>query len=301
LIPLSSRLRLIACVGTLAAILLTGVVAHDAGASADAQDAKQAKAEVLEVCRARVGMDDDIGGVRGASFFNRIAELLEPGRVALVDVAGSGAPEAECALDYLLELGDDRAVPPARKILNRRRVAPGLKVSAIVAVGEFKDVASVDQIIEAFKRHEAWKTDDDEQIFKAAARALARLPDARGRSVLNAALADTRYPKFQHHTLIEAAGELGNDEAIPVLQKLLADAASAGDVGLRGFVAVSLAGIGPRGRELAIRDLEGITNYTVRRSTARSMVDKWHRQYQQMTDAAERAEIERSIRAVEPF
>jgi HEAT repeat protein len=285
---------------TAAAILLTGVVAHDAGASADAKDAKQAKAEVIRVCRERVAIEDDIGGSRGARLFIHIAELLEPGLVALADVAGSGAPEAQCALDYLLELGDDRAVPAARKILDRRRVATGLKVRAIIAAGWFKDVASVDKIIEAFKRHEAWKTDEDEQIFEAAARALGRLPDARGRSVLNAALADTRYPKFQHHALIEAAGEMGNDEAIPLLQKLLADAAGAGDQDLRGFVAVSLAGIGPRGRELAIRDLGGITTYTSRRRTARSMVDKWHRQHREMTDAAERAAIERSIFAVEP-
>jgi HEAT repeat protein len=284
---------------TAVAILLIGVVAHDAGARANAKDPKQAKAEVIRVCRERVAIEDDIGGSREARLFIRIAELLEPGLVALADVAGSGAPEAECALNYLVELDDERAVPAARKILNRRRVATALKVRAIIAAGTFRDVASVDKIIEAFKRHEAWKTDDDEQIFKAAARALGRLPDARGRSVLNAALADTRYPKFQHHALIEAAGEMGNDEAIPLLQKFLADAASDGKEDLRGFVAVSLAGIGPRGRELAIRDLEGLTDVTIWQRTARSMVEKWHRQHREMTDAAERAEIARSIRAVE--
>jgi HEAT repeat protein len=271
-------------------IVLTGLVAPEVGAAADTGDAA---AQVKEICQTLARADDDVGYLR-TSLFVRIIKLEEPGRVALLDIAGSKRPEAMCALNFLVELGEERAVPVVRKILNRRRTPRDLEIAAIAAAAAFKDVDSIDKIAEAFKSK-------DEDIVRAATYALGSLPDARGLRILNAALIDPRYPPPVHFDILTAVGTTGNEAAIPLLEQLLADAIAKRDEFRRGEVIVSLAGIGPRARSLAIRDLEELTNGVNRRRAAREMVAVWRRQQGQTTDAAERAELDRAIQTVQPY
>ncbi|MCU0241466.1 MAG: hypothetical protein MUF51_03480 [Vicinamibacteria bacterium] len=213
---------------------------------------------------------------------NRLVEielLGEPARKALLSVASSKKPQAGCALHYLFDLKDQRAIPIIRKILRDPRADVGMKESAIAGVGVFKDMESLDEVLEAFQSG---------RFIGQAPLALAALRDERGLRALREALKD---PKLRF-AVVDAVGFYGHVEAVELLKELMDDPRIAKYGFMRMELVLSLGRIGtPRSRRLAFELYDSTKDEKLRRGLSLDLFGVFLKQRRQSRDEAEIRDI----------
>lgn len=215
--------------------------------------------------------------------FDAIVSLGEGGRKALARLASSKEAVARCALGYLVRLEDERAIPIIRKVLGDSRADVGVKEDALFGVAAFKDWASLDRTIEAFRSGNL-------SLVPAAAHALGTLADKRGLRAMLDKLRDPRYPR---PAMVRALGVKGYDDAIDPLIALADDPVFAKHEWLRGDVILSLGRIGVgRSRAAAVQLLRGIKEESLQKRIASDLGVVLWQQRQACQDSAEIEEID---------
>jgi len=213
----------------------------------------------------------------------QIERLGEDARQALLNVASSKEPQAGCALQYLFDLKDRRALPIVRKILRDPRADAGLKESAIVGVGVFKDAASFDEVLKAFQSG---------KFMRQAPLALAALRDERGLRALREALKD---PALRF-AVVDAVGFYGHAEAVDPLMELMNDPRITKYGSMRADLVLSLGRIGTsRSRRLAMDLYRDTQDESLRRGLSLDLFGVFVGQRRQSRDEAEIRDINEQL------
>ena len=127
------------------------------------------KAIAQQYCRPT---DDDLGGTRDAHL-RVLRDAGETGRLALLRVVASDPANSNCALGYLVDLGDRRAIPYLRASLQDAS-NPDVAV-ALTGLARLQDRESFEQILSYV---------GDPDASRAAVLALGLLDDERARAAL---------------------------------------------------------------------------------------------------------------------
>jgi HEAT repeat protein len=237
------------------------------------------EAEVMRICHAEIDTPQE------ATHLSASAEAMgEEGRKEFLKLVRGRRREAACALNHLVEMGDPRAVPLIREILNDRKADVWLKQAAVAGAGRIKDPSLFDGVLAAFKSGNTY-------LVEPAAVALAALGDERGLAVLREALAgDLRF------AVVKAAGFDGHEAAVEPLMRLMSDPVIAKSGAMRRELTLSLARIGtPRGREAAVTLSLGTEDKSFRGRLVRETLEIFVLQRAAARDPTDVADINKEI------
>lgn len=142
---------------------------------------------------------EDFGQLEHERHLETLRELGEPGRNALLSVARSRKSVANCALIFLVELGDKRAFPLLRDIVSRPDATRGDLSVALWGLGALPQPESY-PLIASFLLEPA-----PEVPAATAIQALGAIDDDRARNRLRELLADPRFTR-QKYAVVRALG-----------------------------------------------------------------------------------------------
>ncbi len=160
---------------------------------------------------------DDFGQIEHQRRIDDLRALGQPARDALLTLARSRRASAKCALRFLVELGDRRAIPMLRKIATTPDASTGDLMLALWGLGLLGDVQSV-SLIASFLQH------SHPAISESAINALGFVNDDRARVTLRALLSDTQYIS-RRYLLLRAIGRQRDAAATTSIASIIQAAA----------------------------------------------------------------------------
>lgn len=261
------------------AVLLLSVRATKIAATSQ----PDAKERIRAICHTE--SDDPIKFQR---MFDEIEALGEKGRLELLRVANRRTPEAECALQYLVQLEDRRALPIVRRVLADPRSVESATEVALDGVKAFRDTGSFDRVVAAFRS-------ESRTLRRAAAYALSALGDPRSLELLRQALTNPDYQSAQG-AIVRAVGTPGHAEAVDLLLSVLKEPAYVQMESLGIGVVESLARIATeRSRRHAVDLVPSFRDDELRQRLRRQLVAIFERQRLASRDSLEIASIDELI------
>ena len=214
---------------TTAVLLLTTPGMAMALEPAPAEDTSLVREIETSLCPAS---DDPLLPVSPARLRSVIG-LGEAGRTALLAMAASPAHDRVCALDYLIELREPRAVLVLRPLAASAAEPPVLRAHAILGLAALHDRESV-AIAAGLLEH------GDRRLFRAALEALVTLDSAAAAPVIVALLKKGAYPAGYWALLVTRLAETREGAAI----QALVEEAGRVDAGRGAHVARALVRVG---------------------------------------------------------
>ena len=206
--PGRTTMRVAARPVCLALLVLAGGVGT-AAASGEEPERSLSRSIQTQFCPAS---DDPLGTIHPARL-HAVDRLGETGRLGLLAMAGSPRFDRDCALDYLVSLGERRAIPLLRTILAGSAEPVRLRGRAIRWLAALDDRESISAVADVL-------ASDERYLFRSSVEALAVFGGARARAALRAVVAAGRYPTGYRGLLVSKIGELRDVDAIPLLVSL---------------------------------------------------------------------------------
>lgn len=161
-------------------------------------------------------VDDDVGGLIREGHLDQLRKMGEIGRVALLRIAKSDAGAKRCALGYLVDLRDSRAIPFLRALAEYPETSVDLSL-ALYGLGRLQDRSSYDLIARAIDLSK-------DGPIERAIDALGVLDDDRARVKLRGLLTDPRFALYSGR-IMRALGRQRDTAGIDSISRLATTAA----------------------------------------------------------------------------